>query len=114
MNIFISEYDRYNAFRAALIGVATLNGQAYPEFSSNEDLYRSAVEKGGENLRALHRYLTAYDKWFYFYQHWKVEEEKAGQELGLTPRGSNELNSYIREREEALEGLRQLMVRKTV
>lgn len=112
MKIFISEHDRQNAYRAAILNIAKLYDIKYPDFKSNFELYDELRHLDCELWIPLNDYIRAYDRWFEFYQTIKTVqnkmENKTISEYHLTPAEEQELIGLINEREEKLDSLQQL------
>jgi hypothetical protein len=108
MRIFISENDRYNAFRAAILNVAKYHNITDSEFKTNEELYIKIYEIRSPLQTVLDDYLEAYDNWFNFYQPKKKIEQESGKEYSLNNKEQTDLTELISAREEKLSILRNL------
>ena len=105
MKIFITENDRYNAFRTALLNIGRLVNIPDCDYKSNEELYNEIAIAGSPLIDPLNAYLHAYDKWFYFYKKIKNIEEETGEEYKLNNLEQNELGSLVAARQNSLDTL---------
>jgi len=113
MRIFISEADRQNARRIALINIARFFNISDWDTKSSDELFNdiSALNNNDESatniIRLLNDYFTAYDKWFHFYEKHKIEEDKTGSEHAFSEQEQQELSELIQNRQNTLDALQQ-------
>ena len=107
MKIFISEYDRHNAYRAAVLNIAKFHRVQHPDFKSNMELYEEIANQGSPLLNALDDYLNKYDKWFEFYQKFKKIETEKDIDYQFNDKEKNELTGLATNRQNALDKLQK-------
>ena len=107
MKIFISEYDRQNAYRAAILNIAKLHNVQHTDFKSNYELYEEVVILNSPLLTALNSYLNVYDKWFDFYQKFKKIETERDIDYKFNDIEKNGLAELITNRQNALDELQR-------
>ena len=105
MKIFITEYDRHNAFKAALLTIARFHDITNYEFMSNNELYHEIKQISSPLIEPLNAYLKAYNKWFEFYSQRKKIEEETEEEYELNAMEKGELASLVSERQNSLDRL---------
>lgn len=103
--VFISERDRQDAFRLALINLAMFYGIPDYEYDNNQTLFKKLEQLDPPIFSLLKEYLEAYDSWFGFYKDIKEVEEKSGIVMNLTELQQSELTALILNRENTLEAL---------
>ena len=108
MQIFITEYDRHNSFKAALLTIAKFHNITNYEFKSNNELYYEIKQINSPLFDALNTYLKAYNKWFDFYNKRKSVEEETEEEYVLNDIERGELASLVTTRQNSLDSLQAL------
>ena len=103
--VFISEIDRQNAFRVALINVARFYNVPNWEYDDNKTLYDKLMVLNYPIIQLLRNYLLAYNKWFDFYSKLKQVETKEGKRHDLNAEEKIVLGSLIENREHTLNVL---------
>lgn len=105
MKIFISEFDRHNAYKAAILPLAKFHDIENYEFKSLYELYLQLSEVESSAFEELKDYLLAYDNWFAFYAERKLIEEKQDVEYELNESEKINLANLISKRESSLKSL---------
>lgn len=103
--VFISENDRQNAFRVALINLARFFNIPNWEYENNQVLYNKLKRVNNPVVKLLQEYFIAYDKWFKFYAKIKKIEAETNQRHDLTDAEGMELAELINNRERSLNTL---------
>lgn len=101
--VFISEKDRQNAFRVALINLARFFKIPDWEYEDNQTLYNKIKVVTHPIVQLLQNYFTAYNKWFQFYERIKKIETERAIAYDLTEKDRNELSELIQKRQETLD-----------
>jgi hypothetical protein len=111
MKVFISEQDRQNARRVALVNIAQFFGIKNIETKDNNTLFSELASlKLRESkiiFQLLSNYFLAYDKWFDFYQEIDQEQKNIKKEIELDLNQKSQLNVLIDNRETTLNQLQQ-------
>ena len=107
MRIFISEYDRYNAFRVALLVTANFHDIPYYEYKSNLELIEALKIYKSPLLSYLEKYFVNYDNWFNFYQERKKNEEQEDRDYDLNNYEKETLRDLSDKREKSLQELQE-------
>ena len=107
MRIFISENDRHNAFRAAILNIARFHEIADCDYKTNQELHAEIVAVNSPLLTALNAYLGAYNKWFDFYQPKKRIEEENDIDYNLNDKEKKELGILMTARQNNLDNLQR-------
>jgi hypothetical protein len=105
MFITISEFDRNNAFRAAIWNVAKFHNIPNCDYKANQELYYEIIALDSPLLNSLTNYLEAYDKWFKFYIERKKIEDETKQEYFFSNSEKATLSELIAERQDTLQKL---------
>lgn len=105
MRIFISEFDRHNAYRAAILPLARYYKIENFEFKSILELYLELSIMESSIFDDLNEYLLAYDSWFGFYAERKNIDEAIDIDYNLSDSEGIQLAKLIKSREEKLEKL---------
>lgn len=105
MKIFISESDRFNAFRVPLITISRFYGISDWEFKTNDVLIDEITAKNSPIIQQLNAYFDAYNKWFSFYQERQKIERTQGTEYILSRQEEIDLTGLIKNRKDTLSAL---------
>jgi hypothetical protein len=105
MKIFISEFDRYNAYKAAILPVAKFHNIENLDFKSLYEIYLQLLEIESPIFNELKDYLAAYDSWFEFYSERKQIESKQNIAYELNDSEKLILANLIQKREKSLGNL---------
>lgn len=111
MKVFISELDRQNARRIALMNLANFFNIQNWETKSIEvlskDLENLTSPQAKEMVGLLKEYFKSYDEWFMFYQKIKKREQKENREIELSDNERLELLDLSTKREGSLKTLQE-------
>jgi hypothetical protein len=107
IKVFISENDRQNAFRIALINLARFFNIPNWEYLDNQTLYETLISLNNTVVKLLKDYFKAYNAWFEFYVKIKKIESKSGTVHSLTTPEEEELSALIQNRESTLNALQK-------
>ena len=103
--VFISEKDRQNAFRVALINLARFFKIRSWEYKDNQILYNEIKTINNPIVKLLQDYFAAYNKWFEFYMQIKKNEMEIGVGYDLSEKDRKKLSELIQKRQETLNAL---------
>jgi len=103
--VFISDRDRQNAFRVALLALARFFEIRNYEYLDNQALYNKIKQKNDPIVKFLQDYIRAYDEWYKFYEEIKEKEEKKSSPYELDAQEKVRLTKLIADRENALNSL---------
>lgn len=105
--IFISESDRQNAQRVALLNIAKFHNLPNADFEDNDRLIKFIKDVSSPLIPFLQRYFVAYNHWFEFYQKIRQIEISQNRAHDLTDQEKGELGRLIEEREKYLNELQK-------
>ncbi|HTB07610.1 MAG TPA: hypothetical protein VK806_11720 [Bacteroidia bacterium] len=103
--VFITETDRQNAYRVALINLARFFGIPNWEYDNNITLFNKLQLIQNPIIELLKNYFLAYDEWFEFYVKLKNEEAETGVGRILNQMESKKLSELIEKRQDTLNAL---------
>ena len=95
MKVFISEADRQNAKRIALVNIAKFYGIPDWQNDDNVKLEKKVLAHTNPLNAPLQEYFAAYDAWFNFYMGIKQKEEKSKEEHELDDKEREKLSGLI-------------------
>jgi len=110
-SIFITEMDRENARRIALVNLAKFFHVQNADLISNDILQKSLTDspdaKKSGILTVMNLYFDAYDEWFNFYMRIRKMEMDSGRNYALSNEERIELSGLIGKRQNALNALQR-------
>ena len=111
MKIFISESDRQNARKTALMNIANFFNIPNWDNKTNNELINELGNLKNKSaidiIKLMKEYFKAYDEWFLFYQKFKKIEQKSKKEYILNDKEQLELSGLIEKREVTLNALQE-------
>jgi len=109
MKIFISDLDKYNAFRVPLVTIAKFYKIPDWEYDLNDTLFLKlrSINPPSSIIKPLEEYFKAYENWFSFYKKRKEIEEKTDQEYILNEDEKKEISELIKKRQIKLAELQR-------
>ena len=103
--VFISEKDRQNAYRVALVNLARFFSIPNWEFDNNQTLYDKLKLVANPIVDLLKKYFSAYDNWFDFYMEIKEKETDTSMMYELNEKEREKLSELIQKRQDTLNAL---------
>jgi hypothetical protein len=108
INVKISEEDRQNAFRIALINIARFFNISNWEYDDNITLYNKVTQINKPIVQLLQDYFIAYNEWFKFYDGIKKHViASQDQRYSIDEYQRKELEDLIKKRETTLNALQK-------
>jgi hypothetical protein len=105
MNLHISEFDRHNIIRAAILKVANFHKIADCEYKSSKELYDEIAQKNSPLFESLNNYLDSFTKWFRFYHKKQNMEQKTGKIYNFNEAELKELETLLTDKNKNLDNL---------